>query len=177
MSIRWLGRALALIGFMMIIQSLIWMSHAMWTNRPPGNSEHGLNGLERSASTPSSGPTPTLPPAGRMPGPHIPQGLLAIQMVAARRGQGERVGDRRVVGIREHIIQRTSDVHVHPAQSIDDGPHSLEIHQGVAVSGQPQIVAKRILKQAIAPARVTGQLPIDIGGVGLVETPARDIGP
>lgn len=64
MSIRWLGRALALIGFMMIIQSLIWMSHAMWTNRPPGNSEHGLNGLERSASTPSSGPTPTLPPTG-----------------------------------------------------------------------------------------------------------------
>ncbi|WP_376788875.1 LCP family protein [Thermoflexus sp.] len=67
MSIRWLGRALVLIGFMMIAQSLIWMSQGMLTDRPPGNPGHGLNGLERSASTSSSGPTPTLQPTGTPP--------------------------------------------------------------------------------------------------------------
>ncbi|GBD09223.1 Putative transcriptional regulator YvhJ [Candidatus Thermoflexus japonica] len=62
MFIRWFGRALALIGLMMIIQSLIWMSAGVVTNRQPGDPAQGVNGVEEPAPTPSSEFTPTPPP-------------------------------------------------------------------------------------------------------------------
>ncbi len=64
MFIRWFGRALALIGLMMIIQSLIWMGYGAATNQQSGNPARGLNGGEGPAPAPSSWPTPTLQPTG-----------------------------------------------------------------------------------------------------------------
>ncbi|MCS6963197.1 MAG: LCP family protein [Thermoflexus sp.] len=54
MFIRWFGKALALIGFVMIIQSLIWMSYGVMTSRGPGSPMDTLNGVE--------GPVPTRSP-------------------------------------------------------------------------------------------------------------------
>lgn len=62
MFIRWFGKALALIGFMMIIQSLIWMSHGVLTSRGPGSPMDTLNEVERSVPTRSLEAELTVPP-------------------------------------------------------------------------------------------------------------------
>ncbi len=57
MFTRWFGRALALIGFMTLIQSLIWMSNGVMGNRQPEGPMASIDGVEKLAPTRSWGTT------------------------------------------------------------------------------------------------------------------------
>lgn len=64
MFTRWFGRALALIGFVMLIQGLIWMSYGVITDQQPEAPTDPLNGAEKPALTiETSEASPPMQPA------------------------------------------------------------------------------------------------------------------